>query len=136
VQEQENSSFIDTDSPLIQKRKALPLAKKCEAIESIQELEKQERELPAEYRFILLDEEYETLQEQCNDKTEETLTYYGEVVSDQQPENQQSDLSRDGSLNRPNNQDITRPNTDNPDNQQPDFDTDSSSNPNKDNSDF
>jgi hypothetical protein len=110
------------DSPLIQKRKALPLAKKCEAIESIQELGRQERELPEEYRFILLDDGYEVLQEQCNEKIEETLTYYGEVVSDQQPENQQYNLSRDGSpapyeatgSNRPdNNQDTDRLNKNN-----------------------
>jgi hypothetical protein len=103
------------------------------AVESIQELEKQKREIPEAYRFIVLDEEYEALQEKCK---EETLTYYGEVESEQQPDDQQSDLSRDGSSNRPNNQNITHSNTDNPDNQQPDFDVDSSSNPNKDNTDF
>jgi hypothetical protein len=59
------------------------LAKKCEAIEGIQELKKQEKELPTEYRFIPLDDGYEVLQEQCNEKIEEMLTFYGEVASDE-----------------------------------------------------
>jgi hypothetical protein len=73
----------------VQKRKDLPLVKKCEAVESIKELVQQKGTLPVEYRFILLDEEYETLQEQCN---ENMLILHGEVVSDEQ-----SDLSIDNS---------------------------------------
>jgi hypothetical protein len=88
------------------------VTKKCVAIESITQLEQHNREIPEEYRFILLDKEYEALQEKCN---EEILTHYGEVVSDEIVRevgiNGESEeiLSRDGSLNRPNNEDPNRP---------------------------
>jgi hypothetical protein len=108
----------------MQKRETLSLTKKCVVIESIQELEQQKRELPAEYRFILLDEAYETLQQQCN---EETLTYYGEVTPF--PKGGNPAVLQEGDF-------AQQPDEQQSDNQHPDLNTDNPSNPNKDNSDF
>jgi hypothetical protein len=113
------------------------------AVESIQELEKQKREIPEAYRFIVLEEEYEALQEKCK---EETLTYYGEVTpfiednegdfvqqpDEQQSDDQQSDLNTDDPSNRPNDtNDLNRPN-DNEDTTNTDDEADTHLNNNQD----